>query len=146
MRQEGWLLGAECDPAAGSPPSLHGATWNGSVLAPKLVLQEGQPGRGCQGGTDGRRWPWEGTLSPSSRNRSPERGAFDSQCRGDGFPHAPFPCLDPSPAAPRAMIHHLLQVLLSPRPPAEVLGEACTSNLSILCFLRKDKAEQVALF
>ena len=40
-----------------------------------------------------------GTLSPSSRKRSPERGAGDAQRRGDGFSHAPFPCLDPGPSS-----------------------------------------------
>lgn len=40
-----------------------------------------------------------GTLSPSGRNRSPERGAGDAQSRGDGFSHAPFPCPHPGPCS-----------------------------------------------
>lgn len=80
-------------------------------------------------GTDGHRWPREGTRSPSGSNRSPERGAGDAQRCGDGLSHAPFPCPAPGPAAPGTEIHQ--RVPLSPRPPSEVWGGgAGTPNLS----------------
>lgn len=92
---------ASCHPRTGphetAAPRVNGARWEGLPLrtAPGL-------------GTAGRdRWAQVAlgrTLSPSSRNRSPERGAGDVQRRGDGFSHALFPCPNPSPCSTRGVI------------------------------------------
>lgn len=74
-----------------SPPSLRGSEQNSKELTAKRVLQEhgekGQMGTGGPGGT----------LSPSSRNRSPERGAGDGRAAGMAFHTPPSPAQIPIP-------------------------------------------------
>lgn len=84
--------GARLD-IAGSPPSPHGIEPNSSDLTAKRVLQEdgekGQMGTGGPGGT----------LSPSRRNRSRERGAGHGRAAGMAFHTPPSPALIPIPAS-----------------------------------------------
>lgn len=91
--------------------SCHPRTGPHETAVPRVnrARREGLPLRTVLGlGTAGRdRWAQVApgrTLSPSSRNRSPERGAGDVQRRGDGFSHALFPCPNPSPCSTRGVI------------------------------------------
>ena len=57
-KEQGWLPEAERDPATVSPPSQHGAVWNGNALELKWVLHEGQPPRTVPGQGLARRDRW----------------------------------------------------------------------------------------
>lgn len=76
-----------------SPPSLHRDVQNNSNLTAKRVLQgDGEKGQMGTGGPGG-------TLSPSSRNRRPERGAGDGRTAGMAFHTPPSPAQIPIPAS-----------------------------------------------
>lgn len=74
-------------------PSIPARGQNSNDLTAKRVLQEG--GEKGQMGTGGP----GGTLSPSSRNQSPERGADDGRAAGMAFHTPPSPAQIPIPAA-----------------------------------------------
>lgn len=74
-------------------PSIPARGQNSNDLTAKRVLQEG--GEKGQMGTGGP----AGTLSPSSRNRSPERGAGDGRAAGMAFHTPPSPARIPIPAS-----------------------------------------------